>query len=102
MSGLRKTGTAGGKGGKAPDDRGLLTEVLSGARSEKNSPHLIADDVLAFAVARLEEADATWLEAQLKDKRFGLDERMLVALQLRGPLRKPTLTALGAPPFIIG
>jgi hypothetical protein len=82
--------------------RALVREVLQGRQTEASNPGLVADDVLSFQVALVEQHDPAWLQQQLQDPRFPRDVRLQVALQLRGPLRRPLLTALGAPPFVIG
>ena len=50
----------------------------------------------------VERSEPAWLEAQLRDARYSVDHRTTVGLELRGALRKPVLTALGVPPFVIG
>ena len=82
--------------------RALVREVLQGKQTDQSTPGLVADDVLSFQVATVEQGDPAWLEQQLSDPRFTKDLRLQVALQLRGPLRRPLLTALGAPAFVIG
>jgi hypothetical protein len=82
--------------------RALVREVLAGKQTETSNPGLVVDDVLAFQVAIVEQHDGDWLAGQLSDPRYPKNLRLQVALQLRGPLRRPTLTALGAPPFVIG
>jgi hypothetical protein len=82
--------------------RSVVADVLAKKTTAANTPALVADDLLTLNVALLEQHDAAWLEAQLKDARIDAAMRTVVALQLRGPLRRPLLTALGAPPFVIG
>ena len=82
--------------------RSVVADVLAKKTTTANTPALVVDDLLTLNVALLEEHDAAWLEAQLKDARVDAATRTVVALQLRGPLRRPLLTALGAPPFVIG
>jgi hypothetical protein len=82
--------------------RTLVRDVLAKKPGTTNDPALVVDDVLTFRVAIVEQHDPAWLQAQLTDARFDQDVRLQVALQLRGPLRRPLLTALGAPPFVIG
>jgi hypothetical protein len=78
--------------------KAVIDDVLAG----RAAPAVTRDDLLQFAVAIVEAADPAWLEARLKDARFSVDHRTTVGLALRGPLRRPVLTALGVPPFLIG
>jgi exosome complex RNA-binding protein Rrp4 len=87
---------------KLADARALVRDVLSKKQTDQNNPALHDGDVLTFQVALVEQHDPAWLQTQLNDPRFAKDARLQVALQLRGPLRKPLLTALGAPAFLIG
>lgn len=93
------------KGAASPQQvqaaKALLTSVLSSPDSLQNNPALEADDVLSMQVAIVEAADAAWLEAQLKNERHDPHARLTVALQTRGPMRKPLLKALGAPAFLL-
>ncbi len=77
----------------------FLLAVLSGARK---GAAVNEEDLVLFAVAVVEKAEPSWLETQLKDARYTTERKTEVALELRGPLRKPILTALGVPPFVIG
>jgi hypothetical protein len=79
----------------------LVSAVLTGRQSVEKNPALDRDDLLAINVGIVEQNDAAWLEGQLKDNKFNKDARMTIALQVKGPMRKPVLTALGAPPFVI-
>lgn len=81
--------------------RALVTAVLTKKQTVENNPALEQDDLLAINVAIVEQNDAAWLEAQLKDAKLDKDARLTVALQVKGPLRRPVLTSLGAPPFVI-
>lgn len=76
--------------------------VIDGVLAGTSSPAVVQDDLLTFAVAIVEAADPAWLEARLKDARFPVERRTTVGLAVRGPLRRPVLTALGVPPFVIG
>ncbi len=80
----------------------LLVEVLSGKQTARKNPALTDGDTLLFAVLLVERSEPAWLEAQLRDARYSVDHRTTVGLELRGALRKPVLTALGVPPFVIG
>ena len=80
----------------------LVTAVLTGKQTIDKNPALERDDLLAINVGVVELNDAAWLEGQLKDNKFNKDARMIVALQVKGPMRRPVLTALGAPAFVIG
>lgn len=80
----------------------LVTALLTKQTSTKANPALEQDDLLSINVAIVEAKDAAWLEAQLKNDKFDKDARLTLALQTRGPMRKPLLTALGAPAFLLG
>ncbi|MDP2342339.1 MAG: hypothetical protein Q8O67_15395 [Deltaproteobacteria bacterium] len=80
----------------------LVTAVLTGKQTVEKNPALEQDDLLAINVGIVELNDAAWLESQLKDNKLNKDARMTIALQVKGPMRKPVLTALGAPAFVIG
>lgn len=79
----------------------LVTALLTKKTSTATNPALEQDDLLSINVAIVESADAPWLEAQLKNDTFDKDARLTLALQTRGPMRKPLLTALGAPAFLL-
>lgn len=81
--------------------KALVTAVLTGKDTVEKNPALEADDLLSMNVAIVEAADAAWLESQLKNARLNKEVRLMVALQTRGPMRKPLLQALGAPPFLL-
>jgi hypothetical protein len=81
-----------------PQRKAVIDDVLAG----RASPATTQDDLLHFAVALVEAHDPAWIEARLKDARFSVDHRTTVGLALRGPLRRPVLSALGVPPFLIG
>jgi len=81
-----------------PQRKAVIDDVLGG----RASPATTQDDLLHFAVALVEAHDPAWLEARLKDARFSVEHRTTVGLALRGPLRRPVLSALGVPPFLIG
>lgn len=78
--------------------KAVVDDVLAG----KAGPAATQDDLLHLAVAIVEAKEPAWLEARLKDARFAVEHRITVGLELRGPLRRPVLTALGVPPFVIG
>lgn len=78
--------------------KAVIDDVLSG----KAGPAAVQDDLLHLAVAIVEAHEPAWLEARLKDPRAAIEHRTTVGLELRGPLRRPLLTALGVPPFVIG
>ena len=82
--------------------RALVRQVLQGRETAASNPALVADDVLTTQVAIVEQHDPAWLQTELSDLRHPKERRLQVALQLRGPLRRPLLIALGAPPFIVG
>ncbi len=46
-------------------EKQLVTEVLSGAVSQATHPALFDDDVVYFAVRKLEVSEAQWLQNQL-------------------------------------
>ncbi len=79
----------------------LVTALLTKKTSTAANPALEQDDLLSINVAIVEAADAPWLESQLKNDTFDKDARLTLALQTRGPMRKPLLTALGAPAFLL-
>ena len=79
----------------------LVTALLTKKTSTAADPALERDDVLSINIAIVEAADAGWLEAQLKNAAYDKDVRLALALQTRGPMRKPLLKALGAPPFLL-
>jgi len=85
---------------RTADAKALVADVLAGKKNPEKDPALA--DALLFAVTALEKGESAWLEAQLKDARLDKERRTTVGLELRGPLRKPILTALGVPPFVIG
>jgi hypothetical protein len=78
--------------------KAVVDDVLLGKAGKATTQ----DDLLQFAVALLEAHEPAWLEARLKDTRYAVEHRTTVGLELRGPLRRPLLTALGVPPFVIG
>ena len=78
--------------------KAVIDDVLGG----KAGPAATQDDLLHLAVAIVEAQEPAWLEARLKDQHFATEHRTTVGLELRGPLRRPLLTALGVPPFVIG
>ena len=82
--------------------RELVTAVLTKKTTVDKNPALEQDDLLAINVAIVEQHDAAWLEKQLKDAKLDKDARVTIALYLKSALRKPTLTALGVPAFVIG
>lgn len=86
---------------KVKQAKELVTALLTQQTSTKANPALEQDDLLSINVAIVESADAAWLEAQLKNEKFDKDTRLTLALQTRGPMRKPLLTALGAPAFLL-
>lgn len=80
----------------------LLTALLTKKTSVAANPALEQDDLLSRSVAVVEAADGAWLEAQLRSEKHEKELRLTLALQTRGPMRKPLLTALGAPAFLLG
>jgi hypothetical protein len=82
--------------------KALISDVLNGKRAAGDDDAAQQDDLVLFAVAIVEGQEPAWLEAQLKNKAFSVETRTIVGLELRGPLRKPMLTALGVPAFVIG
>lgn len=48
------------------NEKKLIGEVLSGAVTPDSHPDLFDDDVVYFAVRKLESADFPWLAAELK------------------------------------
>lgn len=78
--------------------KAVIDDVLAG----RAAPAVTRDDLLQFAVAIVEAGDPAWLEARLKDAHLSVEHRTTVGLALRGPLRRPVLSALGVPPFLIG
>jgi hypothetical protein len=80
----------------------LITSVLQGKRAADDDSAVQQDDLLLFAVRTVEAAEPAWLETQLKNKAFSTELRTTVGIELQGPLRKPILTALGVPAFVIG
>jgi hypothetical protein len=79
----------------------LVTALLTKQTSVEQEPALRQDDLLSISVAIVEDGDAAWLEQQLKNEKADKDARLTVALQTRGPMRKPLLKALGAPAFLL-
>lgn len=78
--------------------KAVVDDVLTG----KAGKAATQDDLLHLAVAIVEAKEPAWLEDRLKDARFAVEHRITVGLELRGALRRPALTALGVPPFVIG
>ena len=85
---------------KLQQAKAVVTTALSTSTSPTTKTALEQDDLLSIHVAIVEAADAAWLEAQLKNPQLDKDARLTVALQTRGPMRKPLLLALGAPAFL--
>jgi hypothetical protein len=67
--------------GKLDSSRELITEFLRGEISQENERAIIEDDVLLFAVARLDEADPDWILGQLSNRTWPIELRAQI-LQL--------------------
>lgn len=87
---------------KLADAKELLVAVLDCNKTLEQNLELSDGDLLLFAVALVERAEPAWLEVRLKDPSYTTEARTTVGLELRGPLRRPVLTALGVPLFVIG
>lgn len=61
--------------------------MLAGRITRELDPAVFQDDLLFFAVERLEDDDPEWLRGRLRAADVPLHRRIVVARQLVGPLR---------------
>jgi hypothetical protein len=76
--------------------RELVRQVLARERTVDAEPHLLDDDLLAFAIAILSRSDPGWLLRRSIDAGLDYDARLTVISQLSGPPRDAALPFLRA------
>jgi hypothetical protein len=64
-------------------DQRLIGDVLSGDVTERTHPWVFDEDVLLFAVRRIEAADPGWLLVQLGHREVTFERRVAVFAQTR-------------------
>lgn len=64
-------------------DRDVVTRFLRGEFDPTERPEWFEEDILLFAVARLELRDTEWLLAQLANRTFAYDLRAWIVPMMR-------------------
>lgn len=62
--------------------RDLVLELLRGDIDPARTPELFMEDIVLFAVARLDEADAEWLLGHVADTSWPYERRASIAAMM--------------------
>ncbi len=77
-----------GESGSLDGSRQLIFDVLTGAATAENCPGLLEDDLLFFAVNRVEQGDPTWLREILGREPWPRDRIDCILASLSPPGRR--------------